>query len=156
MNKSTQYVVFALEDLRYGLHLMTVLRVVRMAEIIPLPKAPEIVMGVLNLSGQIIPVVDIRKRFRLPERELGLSDQLIVARTSKRTVALVVDRTIGVLEMPHEKIIASEKIIPTMDYVAGVVKLADGLLLIHDLDTFLSLEEEISLDASVEILRGKQ
>jgi purine-binding chemotaxis protein CheW len=146
MIKSNQLLVFALDDRQYALYLPAIERVVHMVEITPLPKAPEIVIGVVNMQGRIIPVVNIRKRFRLPEKETKLSDRLIIARTSTRAVALVTDSVSGIIEYPEQEVIAAEKILPGMEYVEGVVKLKDGIILIHDLDKFLSLEEENIMD----------
>lgn len=142
-------VVFTLDEQRYALPLTAVERVVRVVEITLLPKAPEIVHGVINVQGRIIPVVNIRRRFRLPERELRLSDHCLIAHTTKRMVALVVDEVSGVLEPVDQAMTAAEQILPDLIYVAGVVKLADGMVLIHDLDSFLSLEEEQTLDEAV-------
>lgn len=149
MEKLNQLVVFSLDEQRYALLLSNVERIVRAVEITPLPKAPEIVLGVINVRGEIIPVVNIRKRFRLPEREIALSDHLIIAKTSRRAVALLADRVGQVLEVPENKIISAKKILPAMDYVEGVVKLEDGLILIHDLEKFLSLEEERALERAM-------
>jgi len=77
--ETLQLIVFTLDAQRYALHLSAVERAIRMVEITPLPKAPEIVIGVVNIHGAVIPVLNIRKRFRLPEREPDLGDQLIVA-----------------------------------------------------------------------------
>ncbi len=63
MDKLNQLVVFAFDEQRYALHLSAVERIVRMVEITPLPKAPEIVLGVVNVQGRIVPIVNIRKRF---------------------------------------------------------------------------------------------
>ncbi len=142
-------VVFTLDAQRYALPLAAVERVVRVVAIAPLPKAPEIVLGVVNLRGQIIPVVNLRRRFRLPECEIRLSDQCLIAHTAKRTVALVVDEVSGVLEPTDQAVAAAEQILPDLAYVVGVVKLADGMVLIHDLDSFLSLEEEQVLDEAM-------
>lgn len=150
MSNEFHYIVlFTLDDQRYALRLDAVERVVRAVEITPLPKAPEIVIGVINVQGRIVPVVNIRRRFRLPERELKLSDQIVIARTSRRTVALVVDAVRGVTELSGKQIVWPEDIVPQMQYVEGVVKLEDGLVLIHDLDRFLSLNEEITLDVAM-------
>jgi len=146
MNKSIQLVIFTLDEQRYALHLHTVKRIVRAVEITPLPKAPEIVLGVVNVQGQVIPVMDIRNRFSLPGRELDLSDQLIISHIPKRTVALVVDAVSDVIECPDQVLITSEQILPDTGYIDGVLKLEDGLILIHDLDKFLSLEEGERLD----------
>jgi purine-binding chemotaxis protein CheW len=149
MNHLNQLLVFILDEQRYALSLAAVERVVRMVDITPLPKAPEMVLGVVNLQGRVVPLFNIRQRFGVPERELNLSDQLIIAHTSRRTVALVADAVSGLIERPEEEIIRAEKILPGMEYVEGVVKLEDGLVLIHDLDQFLSLQEENALDKAM-------
>ena len=82
-----------------------------------------IILGVINVQGQIIPVFDIRKRFRLPERELRLSNQLIIAAASKRTVGIIVDTVTGVIEQAPDRTFAAEQIFPGLGYVAGVAKL---------------------------------
>ncbi len=149
MNDSQQLVVFSLDDYRYAVRLSAVVRAVRAVEIIPLPKAPEIVSGVVNLGGEIIPVLNIRGRFRLPERGMRLGDQLLIARTSRRTVALVVDGVHSVIECFGRDSIDPESIVFGLEYVTGVVKLAGGMLFIHDLDRFLSLEEENELASAI-------
>lgn len=148
-DKENQLVVFALDEQRYALHLRVVERVVRVIEVTPLPNAPEIVIGVVNLQGRVIPALNIRKRFRLPDRGLNLSDQLIISKTSRRTVALVADSVSGVVERSANEVIGAGRILPGMEYVEGVAKLEDGMVFIHDLDRFLSLEEEDKLDDAV-------
>lgn len=145
MNNSVKLLPFTLDGQRYALFLSSVEKVYRSVEITPLPKAPPIVLGIINVRGRIIPVVDMRKRFRLPEREIGPNDQLIIAQTPKLHVALVADRVDGVIEIDDQEIIMTDQVLPKTDYVEGVVKLAGGLLLIHDLRKFLSLEEEDAL-----------
>ena len=144
MEPSDKLVVFTLDEQQYALRLSAVHRVVRMVEITPLPKAPEIIHGVIDMQGHIIPVVNIRKRFRLPEREVRMNDQLIIAYTSRRTVAIAADAVGSVVE--HTGIIPGEEIVPGLEYVEGVTRLEDGIVLIHDLDRFLSLDEEKLLD----------
>ncbi|HEY6872705.1 MAG TPA: chemotaxis protein CheW [Geobacteraceae bacterium] len=142
-------VVFTLDDYRYAVPLPAVEQAVRVVEITPLPQAPDMVIGVINLRGRIIPVLNIRKRFRLPERERALSDQLLIACTARRTVALVVDGVSDVIEHSAQETTAPARISPGLEYVTGVVKLKDGMIFIHDLDEFLSLEEEGELDAAI-------
>ena len=156
MNRLSRLVNFNLDDQKYALFLSAVIRIIRVVEITGLPKAPEIVLGVINMHGLIIPVFDICKRFRLPQREMQLDDQLIIASTSKRTVALLVDSVNDVIEIPEEKIIAGEKILPGLEYVEGVVKTEDGMILIHDLEQFLSLQEEKVLHEALEELNRNE
>jgi purine-binding chemotaxis protein CheW len=156
MNRLSRLVNFNLDDGKFALFLSAVMRIIRVVEITSLPKAPEIVLGVINMHGQVIPVFDIRKRFRLPQRDTQLGDKMIVASTSKRTVALLVDSVSDVIEIPVEKIIAGENILPGLEYVRGVVKTEDGMILIHDLEQFLSLQEEKSLHEAMEELNQNE
>jgi purine-binding chemotaxis protein CheW len=150
MDSSCQLVVFLLDDRQYALqHLASVEKVIRAVQVTPLPKAPEIVSGAINLQGRIIPVVNVRRRFRLTEREVNLGDRFIIARTPKRTLAFVVDAVTGVLELPQDVLIAKERVIPGLEYISGVAKLEDGMILINDLDSFLSLEEEVILETAL-------
>ncbi len=135
-------IVFGLDEQRYALRLSSVERTVRMVEITPLPEAPEIVLGVIDVHGEVVPVLNIRKRFRLPERAPGLADQLIMARTTRRSVALVADAVIDVVALSEDELIKPATILQRLEYVEGVARLGDGMVFIHDQDAFLSLEEE--------------
>jgi purine-binding chemotaxis protein CheW len=149
MKQRIQLCLFTLDERRYALTLSSVERVVFVVDITPLPKAPSAVLGVVNVRGDIVPVYDPRRRFRLPEREINLTDQFMIARTSRQTVALLVDLVDGVIEVSGEEIAAAREIIPEIKYVRGVVKLLDGLVLIHDLDEFLSEVEEWALEEAL-------
>jgi purine-binding chemotaxis protein CheW len=149
-------VTFNLDDRKFALYVSAVQRMIRVVEVTALPKAPEIVVGIINLQGTVISVFDIRMRFRLPAREVRIDDQMIIATTAKRTVALLVDSVNGVIEIPEEEIIAAEQILPNLEYVEGVVKNEDGMILIHDLERFLSLPEEKVLDEALEALNRNE
>jgi purine-binding chemotaxis protein CheW len=153
VNSANQLVVFSLDEHYYALNLSAVERTERMVEVTPLPQAPEIVVGVINVRGRIIPVLNIRKRFRLPERTAALTDQLLMARTARRTIAFTVDNVLGVVERKEQEIIEPASVLPGIEYVKGVVKFADGMIFIHDLEGFLSLEEEDALESTIG--RGK-
>jgi len=149
LNTPARLVVFSLDELHYALDLSAVERTVHIVEVTPLPQAPEIVAGVINVQGRIIPVLNIRRRFRLPERSVSLSDQLLIARTQRRTVALAVDAVHSVIERSPLEILNPESVVPGMEYVKGLVKFADGMIFIHNLDAFLSLEEETVLEKAI-------
>jgi purine-binding chemotaxis protein CheW len=153
VNPANQLVVFSLDEHYYALDLSAVERTERMVEVTPLPQAPEIVVGVINVRGRIIPVLNIRKRFRLPERPAALADQILMARTARRTIAFIVDAVQGVVEREDHEIIEPTSVLPGIEYVKGVVKFADGMIFIHDLEGFLSLEEENALELTIG--RGK-
>lgn len=144
-----QLVVFTLGEQRYGLSLSSVERAVRIVEITPLPNSPDIVLGVINVHGRLIPVLNLRRRFRLPEREVSLADQMVIAHTIRRPVALVADAVIGVLAYSAQEVVGTAEFLPTAAYLEGVLKLDDGLILIHDLEKFLALDEARALDAAM-------
>jgi purine-binding chemotaxis protein CheW len=152
MNRLRKLVTFSLDDRAFALYVSAVQRIIRVVEVTPLPEAPEIVVGIINMQGRVIPVFNIRMRFQLPAREVQLNDQMIIADTAKWAVALLVDSVNDVIEIPEEKIIAAEQILPELEYVEGVVKTEGGMVLIHDIEKFLSLHEEKALDEALEAL----
>src|ERR1700753_2378508 len=93
-----QMVVFRLGNQRYALMLAAVERIVRAVEVIPLPDSPEIVMGVINVEGRILPVLNVRGRFGQPNKEITPGDHFLIARTAQRQVVLVIDEPEGVIE----------------------------------------------------------
>jgi len=149
MVEHSQLVILRLDEQRYALPLALVERIVRAVEVTPLPKSPDIVVGAIVVAGSVLPVLDIRRRFGLPEREISPADQFLIAHTDHRTVVLVVDEVQGVIERPLTEIVGSAQIVPGLEQIHGVIKLDDGLVLIHDLEKFLSLDEERSLDKAM-------
>jgi purine-binding chemotaxis protein CheW len=147
-----QLVRFSLDNQNYALNLSAVERIVHVVEVAPLPKAPEIVLGIINYSGRIIPVVNIRRRFHLVDKEADLYDHLVIAKTSKREIAFIADMVTGIMASTEEEVTAADRIVPGLEYLEGVLKLKDGLILIHDLEQFLSLDEEKSLDEAMKAL----
>lgn len=144
-----QLVIFTLDQEQFALRLDAVDGVVRAVSAGALPKAPQIVDGVINVHGRIMPVVNVRRRFNLPEREIALTDKFILAHTVRRPVCLVVDAVIAVGEYPDQSIEAADSVLPNLEYVAGIMRLPEGVVLIHDLEEFLSLEEEASLERAL-------
>ena len=150
-----QILVFTLDEPRYALNLWTVERVVRAVEITPLPKAPGFITGVINVQGQLVTVVDVRQRLRLPARELSPNDKFILANTSRLSVALVVDEVEGIHELTAQEMVSVEQGLPEVEYIKGMVKLENGLTLICDLDQFLSPAEEQKVEYALSQKRLK-
>ncbi len=146
---TNQYLVFILDSQRYALPLSAVDRVVHVVHITPVSSAPDILLGIVNVEGRVIPAINVRQRFNLPKRAISLSDRLIFARTKRRSVALVADAVTDVIECSEWNMISAEHILPGLGHVEGIIKFEDGLILIHNLDKFLSLEEEASLDLAL-------
>lgn len=149
MEQPLWLVVFALEDRRYALRLEAVERVLRAVAITRLPKAPEVVLGVVDVQGRIVPAVDIRRRFGFSPRELDPNDRFIIAHSSRRLLALVVDSVSGLEEVTEEDVTGAGALPPGTEYVEGVVRLDDGLVFIHDLDKFLAFQEGQALESAL-------
>jgi purine-binding chemotaxis protein CheW len=143
-----ELLLFELGQARYGLMSAFVRELFRAVAIAPLPKAPAIVEGIINVRGRVVPVLDIRARFGAPAKPLEPSDWLIVAAAGGRLVAIRVDGATDLVRVDTQRI--EESIgVRGAEYVAGVVKLPDGLVLIHDLGTFLSETEGLALDEAM-------
>src|SRR5208283_3717390 len=112
MDRPDKLLIFSLAGLRCALDITEVERVIRAVEITPVPKAPDIVLGVINIRGKVIPALNIRKRFGLPDRAISLSDSFIIADTSRRPIAFIVDGVSGVVEYSKEAIVKPGEIVP--------------------------------------------
>lgn len=159
MSADTQLLVFLIDGQRYAVPLGVVQRVVRAAEITPLPQAPPIVLGMLDVAGSVLPVLNVRSRFRLPEREIRPTDQFLIAHAGQRVVALAIDAAAEVLDLSPAQIVAAPAVAPGLEHIQGVARMQDGLVLIHNLETFLSLNEAAALDRAMqpkeeEVLHG--
>jgi purine-binding chemotaxis protein CheW len=140
--------VFSLDRARYAIPADDVREIVRAVAVASLPKAPAIVEGVVNVRGEIVPVLDIRGRFGLPPAALHPDQHFIVLRAGARTVALRVDRAQDLVEI-DARVVDSPAVAPGAKYLAGIARLPDGLLVIHDIESFLSLDEGQAMDRAI-------
>jgi purine-binding chemotaxis protein CheW len=146
LKTTDQIVVFSLDELLYAIPLQNVLKVIHAVDVRNLPEAPEIISGIINLKGQIIPVADIRKRFGLPEHETLPDNHIIIADTGKRQIAIIVDLVTEVCDYSDLQTEHAQKPIPYAKNIKGVAKIGDDLVLIYNLNRFLSLNEEKVLE----------
>lgn len=149
MARQMKLLAFRLKECLCALYLEQVLQVVAAVEATPLPQAPEAVIGAIDLHGEVIPLLSIRKRFGFVDRGIETQDQYIIAKAGGRVVALAVDEVRQIVERSTREIVAAERIIGKLPHIDGVIQLEDGLALIHDLDKFLSLDERRDLDAAI-------
>ena len=140
---------FALGAHRFALPAEAVVEVVRLVASAPLPGAPAMVEGVVNVRGTLVPALDLRARFGFAPAEADPDDHLIFARAGPRLVALHVDRALDLISVPDEAVEPVESVAPGTRLVAGVARLPDGVLVIQDLERFLSLDEGARVDAAL-------
>jgi purine-binding chemotaxis protein CheW len=140
-----EFLVFELGGRRYGLPAGDVQEIVRAVPPVPLPGAPDLIEGVVNVRGNVIPVLDLRRRFGLPPRPVEHTDHLVIARAAGRLVALRVDHAVDLVQAAEADV---EDVAGTAEggrTAARIVKLSGDLVLIGDLRALLSPAEAAAL-----------
>ncbi len=145
---------FSLDNQLFGLSAATVAEIVRAVAITPLPRSPGVVEGIIDVRGTIVPVFDLRQRFGYPERPLSPDDQFVIVTTSARQAALHVDRVIDLVEMDDASVADPSAVVTGVPHVAGIAQLPDGMVLIHDAETFLSAAEADTLELALDVRAG--
>ncbi len=138
-----QFVTFILKDETYGIKVMQVQEVLRVTEIAPVPGAPNYVLGIINLRGNVVTVVDTRGRFGLPGTELDDASRIIVIESEKQVVGILVDAVAEVVELRSDEIDVAPNVgsDESSRYIQGVATHEDSLLILVDLNKLLTNEE---------------
>jgi purine-binding chemotaxis protein CheW len=138
-----QLVTFSIGEEEFGVDILKVQEIIRMMGITKVPKAPNFVEGVINLRGNVIPIVDLRKRFGLDAREHDKHTRIIVIEINSTIVGFIVDAVSEVLRIPAGTVEPPPPVVAGFDseYISGVGKLEDRLLILLDLNRLLSSEE---------------
>ncbi len=149
MAELQQYCTFMVDDLFFGVQVLRVQEVIKFQAMTQVPLASEVIEGLINLRGQIVTAIDLRRRLALPERTDGQGPMNVVIRTEEGTVSLLVDEIGDVLELKEDTF---EPPPPTLsgiakELVTGVHKLETQLLLILDIDKVISVANEKSTAA---------
>jgi purine-binding chemotaxis protein CheW len=144
----TTLITFTLAGERFAVDAAAVHEVVRAVAVTRLPGAPAVVAGVIDVRGETVPVFDTRLRFGLPSRPVEPAEHFILVSAGERTAALRADTT-GWLEDVPAAAIRRAPLAAAAPHVAGTAALEDGLVLIHDVATFLSRAEAETLDAAL-------
>lgn len=145
MAEELQLVSFNLGAEEFVVDIAAVQEIVRMPEITRVPRAPEFVEGVVNLRGKIIPVLDLRKRFRLPVTEPTKSTRIIIVAIAGKTIGLIVDGVSEVLRLDAASVEATPEMVATQidsAFLKGIAKLGGRLLILLDLDLIASSAPE--------------
>lgn len=141
-----EIVVFDIGRQRFGLAVDHVDRVLRAVALTPVPNAPAIVEGLINIAGTPLAALDLRKRFGLRAKPVDASDVLVVARAGGRKVAIRADRAMGVVKVGPAEVSDPRTILAGDVPIAGVAVLQDGLVLVQDPEAFLTQSEALELD----------
>lgn len=138
-----QLVTFKISEEEFGVDILKVQEIIRMMPITKVPKSPYFVEGVINLRGKVIPVIDMRKRFGMPEAVHDDQTRIKVMDLQGQVVGFVVDAVSEVLRIKESTVEPPPPVVAGVgsEYMRGVGKLEDRLLILLDLDKLLSEEE---------------
>ena len=150
MNRFNKLFVFTLMEQNYAIDLFCVEKGIHSVEITPVPENISTLLGVINVHGKIVPVLNLREKFNLPPKEIDIDDYIIIVKVSDVTAAFIADSLVGVLELSDDEIIAADDIIRQLQNTDGVVKLAGDIILIHNLAKTLSID----VKSDIEIITG--
>jgi purine-binding chemotaxis protein CheW len=142
-----QLVTFSIGEEEFGVEILKVQEIICTMEITKVPRAPEFVEGVINLRGKVIPIIDLRRRFGLDSKKHDKHTRIIVIEINNMIVGFIVDSVSEVLRIPAGTVEPPPPVVAGMesDYISGVGKLQDRLLILLDLDRLLSHEDMSAL-----------
>ena len=151
-----QLVVFQLGGEEFGVEIMQVQEIIRMPDITRIPQSPDYVEGVINLRGKIIVVVNLDTKFDLHSKELDDDSRIVIVEVSNNVIGMIVDSVSEVMRLSPSNVEPAPDIISTKiqaDYLKGVGKLDDRLLILLDLGRVLN-EDEVAQVAAVGEMHG--
>jgi purine-binding chemotaxis protein CheW len=153
MEKELHLVGFRVGRETFGVPIAMVREIVRLPEITAVPNAADFIEGVINLRGKIVPVVDLRKRFKDAAPESGKKSRILVAEVEGQSVGLIVNSASEVLKIPPSEVEVPRNLFSEgeLNYISGVGKLGGRLILILDLTKVLQRSELRSAGAAAEL-----
>ena len=142
-----QLVSFKLGKELYGIEITKVREIILIAEITQIPETPHFLKGLINLRSTVIPVIDLRARFGLPEGDLSDESRIMVLQAHGKTVGIMVDAVSEVLRVKHDQISPPPPTVAGLgrDYLSGLVKLDNRLLILLDIDKIFGEEDILAL-----------
>lgn len=143
-------VSFHLGNEEYGVDIAQVQEIIRMVEITHVPRAPRFMEGVINLRGQLIPIIDLRTRFSMSRIDQTKSTRIIVTEIGNKRVGIIVDSVSEVLNIPLEQVEDAPDMIAGVgtEYIQGVGKVNDRLIILLDLTMVITGEEKAELETA--------
>jgi purine-binding chemotaxis protein CheW len=138
-----QWVTFRLDNEVYGIDVMQVQEVLRVSEIAPVPGAPNYVLGIINLRGNVVTVIDTRIRFGLSQNEIDDSSRIVIIESDGNVVGVLVDSVAEVVDLKRSEIESSPNVgnDESSRYIQGVATVNEQLLILVDINKLLSEDE---------------
>jgi purine-binding chemotaxis protein CheW len=138
-----QFLTFTLQNEEYGIEILKVQEIKGFSKITPIPNAPSFVRGVMNLRGTVVPIIDLRARFAMTEKEYDQFTCIIVVNVGTRVVGLVVDTVSDVLNIPNDSIAEPPELASVGDSscITGMGKLGERIVMLLDTGRLVGVEE---------------
>jgi purine-binding chemotaxis protein CheW len=145
-----QLVSFRLAQEEYGIEITKVQEIILMGEITRVPQTPDYIKGLINLRSTVIPIVDLRLRFGLPCQDATDETRIMVVNVAGKTIGIIVDAVSEVLRISDEQIAPPPATVAGLgrEYLTGLVKLENRLLILLDIDKILGHEEAAAVEAA--------
>ncbi len=143
-----QLVSFSIDKIEYGIEILAVHDILRMPDITRLPNTPDFIKGVINLRGNVVPVVDIKRRFGMNQAEITDASRIIVIETISKLVGLLVDNVNQVVRLPETNINPHSELIEGIseEFIQGIGRMRDRLIIILTLSHILFEEKEVAFE----------
>ncbi len=135
---------FIVEEQRFAIELLQVERVIRAVKVTTLLGSPGFIEGVIDYYGEVIAVINLRKRLGYPLHEVCISDRFIIVKTINRKLALIVDEVVNVLSPDPQDSLKSINIHKGLKFIS-LLRNDEGIIFIYDIESLLETEEEIQL-----------
>lgn len=138
-----QWVTFHLDNEKYGIKVMQVQEVLRMTDIAPVPGAPHYVLGIINLRGNVVTVIDTRRRFGLPDVEPDDETRIVIVEAENNVIGILVDSVAEVVDLKTSEIETAPNVgnDESSKYIQGVSSRDEELLILVDVNKLLSEDE---------------
>ena len=145
---SMQLISFMLGEETYGIEITKIREIIRVGQITQIPETPGYIKGLINLRSTVIPVIDLRTRFGLPEGELTDESRIMVLNVSERMIGIVVDAVSEVLRITGDQISEAPPTVASQgnEYMIGLVRLEEQLLILLDVDKLFGEQRLTEMD----------
>lgn len=147
IEKEKQIVAFSLGSETYGVDIAQVREIIPIQKIVPVPRAPDFVEGIINLRGRVIPVLDLRHHFGFEKKKQDPDQRIVLTEVDGESIGVIVDSVSSVLRIPEASIEPPASVITgdDIEYIQGIAKVGSNLIVLLDLTKIISDAEKRTL-----------
>jgi len=153
-----QVVSFSVGEEDYGVNIETVKEVIKVKSVTRLPKTPSFVRGVINLRGDVIPIIDLREKLGLEQQDYTEMTRVIVVDIDEKSIGMAVDSVSNVINIAQDDIKPPPPLVSGLseDYLKGVGRVGDEIIILLNIDKILTTEEKIDLSTSLKEIKKQE